>query len=315
MLPKIESESIGLAITSPPYWGLRNYGIDGQLGNEPTLEEYLDNSIKWIREIYRSLNSQGSFVLNIGDSWYGSWGGGYDRKLGVKGNSENQPYGALGLKNENRTARFYKPKNLISVSSFLYCKIVSETDFICRGEHIWCKPNVPTSIRSRLKHSHEKLFWFVKDADKYYFDAKPWIKKTTETTRKRCESPIHYDQINSRGHDRLTTKKVPIQEETIEHSWRSIPVGEKQNGFELSGKLLSQHIAPFPSTLITPYVLSLTKPGDTVLDPFLGSGTSMRIAMENQRNSIGVELNPDYVKYAKKRLNWGAGLEVEYSEV
>lgn len=96
---------------------------------------------------------------------------------------------------------------------------------------------------------------------------------------------------------------------------RIVPVGAKQNGFELAGKGPSEHIAPYPEELIKPYIKSLTPIGGTVLDPFLGSGTSMRVAMEQGLNCIGIELNGASMAYAKKRLNWGSGLDVEYSEV
>jgi len=290
---------------------LRSYGVgEAELGAEPTMEAYLDNTMKWVKEVWRVLKPTGSFVLNIGDSFVASGGRKGTTETGVCSSNRNTPH-ATNFKYHG----FYKPKQLLSVSSFAYCRIVSETDFVCRGEHIWAKPNVPSPIRSRLKHSHEKLFWFVKDADKYYFDAKAWMKQTTTTTtKKRCESPIHYDMINSGGHDRETTKMVPIQEETIEHSWRIVPVGAKQSGFELNGKIASEHIAPYPENLIEPYIKSLCPEDGVVLDPFLGSGTTMRVAMENMRSAIGCELSEKSVAYAKKRLNWGAGLGTEYAE-
>jgi DNA modification methylase len=299
---------------------LRNYNAGAaELGAEPTMEAYLDNTMRWVKEVWCVLKPTGSFVLNIGDCWYGSWGGGYDRELKVKGNAENQPYGFLGKKNPERSSGFYKAKQLLSVSSFAYCRIVSETDFVCRGEHIWAKPNVPSPIRSRLKHSHEKLFWFVKDADEYYFDSKAWMKKVCEASNSR----YNYSQHLSAGLKNIITSKTSgleheggnthlIDKDTIEHSWRIVPVGAKQSGFELEGKQASEHIAPYPENLIRPYIQSLCPHDGTTMDPFLGSGTTMRVAMEEGRNAIGCELNEKSIIYAKKRLNWGQGLGVEY---
>ena len=102
-------------------------------------------------------------------------------------------------------------------------------------------------------------------------------------------------------------------QETIEHSWRIIPVGAKQSGFELAGKKASEHIAPYPEELIRPYIKSMVPHRGTVLDCFLGSGTTMRVALEEGRNCIGIELNEKSINYAKKRVNFGAGL-AEYSE-
>lgn len=337
-IKEIPDNSIDLCITSPPYWGLRDYGIEGQLGNEPTMEKYLDNTLLWVKEVYRVLKPTGSLVINIGDCFIGGGRGsaetravGGTRALG-KGQAPPPDWKELKAKGTrdwkyNSTpcavsplelTGIYKTKQLLSVSSFLYCKIVSETEFVCRGEHIWAKPNVPSPIRSRLKHSHEKLFWFVKDADKYYFDSKAWMKKVTSKIGGMDTIGRAFLQGTPNFHVSKTSTfqngKRPTNEETIEHSWRIVPVGAKQSGFELSGKEVSEHIAPFPENLIRPYIKSLTPKDGIVLDPFLGSGTTMRVAMENGRDSIGIELNEKYIRYAKKRLNWKAGLDVEYGE-
>jgi site-specific DNA-methyltransferase (adenine-specific) len=306
-LPKIESESVDLVITSPPYWGLRDYGTEGQLGLEPTMEAYLDNTMRWVREVWRVLKPTGSFVLNMGDCFIGGGRGAKPVPASLDCNHAEvqQPSKLRG--------GIYKPKQLLSVSSFAYCKIVSETDFVCRGEHIWCKPNVPSPIRSRLKHSHEKLFWFVKDADKYYFDKKAWLRKVEKQVKRNEVINPTYDVNNLSETSAFRTKKW-INENTIEHSWRIVPVGAKANGFELSGKLPSQHIAPYPTKLIEPYIFSLCPWDGTILDPFLGSGTTMRIAMEAGKNCIGIELDDKCIPYIKARMNWGQGMGTEYSE-
>lgn len=379
-LPEIPSESIDLVLTSPPYWGLRNYGVEGQLGAEPTMEAYLDNTLRWVKEAWRVLKPTGRFVLNLGDCFIGGagrWGGLKD----FNGIISSQK--TIAKPTKIPEGHLYKPKQLLSVSSFAYCRIVSETDFVCRGEHIWAKPNVPSPIRSRLKHSHEKLFWFVKDADKYYFDEKPWTKKVRDVTIARCgrnqdTTPEFADNVglspsscfrakpekrsndeqlrymrekakgqalletseefrkkhegtafptesfhyklrnNAYGEDQSTTPGKRgcgmMNSETIEHSWRIVPCGEKQNGFELAGKPKSEHVAPFPAVLIRPYITSLCPPDGIILDPFIGSGTTMRVAMEEGRSAVGIDLSHDYLTYAKKRLNWGGGLNVEYKE-
>ena len=96
--------------------------------------------------------------------------------------------------------------------------------------------------------------------------------------------------------------------ETIEHSWRVVPVGEKQKGFELSGKEKQEHVAPFPEALVKPWIESLCPPNGTVLDPFVGSGTVLKIARDLRLNGIGIDLNEKYLNYARKRLNWGEAL-------
>ena len=363
-LPEIESNSIDLCITSPPYWGLRSYGVEGELGAEATMELYLDNTLRWVKEVFRVLKPTGSFVLNIGDCFIG---GGRGTKPGPASLDCNHAevmqapnWNALRPIKENVSPHavcpvlggIYKSKQLLSVSSFAYCRIVSETNFVCRGEHLWCKNNIPSPIRSRLKHSHEKLFWFVKDAGKYYFDAKPWLKNLAITTPARMQRAHltvrpqsgydgeHRIKPNTRSNDeqlRYMRGKVKGQakmesseefrkkyeggsfhkhaQETIEHSWRIVPVGEKQKGFEIHGRLRSEHIAPFPETLIAPYVKSLCPPGGIILDPFVGSGTVMKVARDAGRSCTGIDLNPSYLAYAKKRVNWANGLDgAEYEE-
>ena len=421
LLPTLSAESVDLCITSPPYWGLRNYGAGAsELGAEPTMEAYLDNTMLWVKEVWRVLKPTGSFVLNIGDCFIGGGrGADYPSATSImpRQNAANQgapswsdlkKAGTRDWKANStptsvnpKLGGIYKTKQLLSVSSFAYCRIVSETDFVCRGEHIWAKPNVPSPIRSRLKHSHEKLFWFVKDADKYYFDSKAWMKKVCEASNSR----YNYSQHLSAGLKNIITSKTSgleheggnthlIDKDTIEHSWRIVPVGAKQSGFELEGKQASEHIAPYPENLIRPYIQSLAAPEvcgicgypphkerikigekehevefvrddgeekgywnsvssrakyfegeevfarnskhyaieeieeerwvnckcwkapqpSVVLDCFLGSGTTMRVAMEEGRDTIGCELNEKSIIYAKKRLNWGQGLNINYKE-
>lgn len=330
--------SIDLCITSPPYWGLRSYGAgEKELGNEPTMEAYLENTLRWVREVWRVLKPRGSFVLNIGDCFLGKGRGNYNPEEGATSKLKQSSAHTKGS-DFIYAAPYFKPKQLLSVSSFLYCKIVSETDFVCRGEHIWAKPNVPSPIRTRLKHSHEKVFWFVKDADKNYFDEKPWLKtirdqsvatvgRNSNTTpsfadnvglsestsfRRKAQKAVIKERNNAYGDDQSATPGKSgcgmTNTTTIEHSWRIVPVGAKQNGFELAGKKASEHVAPYPEELIRPYIKSLCPSGGTILDPFLGSGTTMRVAMEEQRSCVGIELNPASVAYAKKRVNFGQGL-------
>jgi site-specific DNA-methyltransferase (adenine-specific) len=284
----------------------------GEYGQEPTMEEYLDHTLIWVKEVWRVLKPTGSFVLNIGDCFVG----------GGRGNRASATT-CMAKVNESvpkppawsRMGGFYKAKQFLSVSSFAYCRIISETDFVCRGEHVWLKPNVPSPIRTRLKHAHEKLFWFVKDAEDYYFDATPWLKKISETSRKRFTYPMNIEHFNTNAQDKETKLLAQSKEETIENSWRIVPVGARQNGFELFGKHKSEHVAPFPEELVRPYIKSLCPFGGVVLDPFLGSGTTMRIAMEENLNCIGIELSERYIETAKKRCNWGGGLGVEYDEI
>lgn len=315
-LPKIQSESVDLVITSPPYWGLREYGVEGQLGAEPSMEAYLDNLMRWVKEVFRVLKPSGSFVLNLGGCYVRPASKGC-----VPQHKRENPNGAadgwIQKSNEAFTnlTGIYKEKQFLDVGAFAYARIISETDFVCRNRGTWCKPNAPSPIRSRLKQSTESIDWFVKNADEYFFNMKPWLKPTTTTTQERCAYPTNLMEAIRSGKKMQGKKQLEVITETIEHSWRVVPVGEKQRGFELYGKEKQEHIAPFPEALVKPWVESLCPPEGTVLDPFLGSGTVMKIARDLRLNAVGIELNPKYVEYAKARVNWNNGLDGNSYEV
>lgn len=312
----------------------------GELGAEPTLEAYLDNTLRWVREAWRVLKPSGSLILNLGGSFVGGGSSSCskasdDRKLwegtegktaragasrsflrelkvarelnGTNFKASHSPVStqvnSFGLTTEQ--SRKYKEKQFLDVGAFAYQRIITETDFVCRNRGVWCKPNVPSPIRSRLKQSTESVDWFVKDADEYYFNPKPWMKTVSQVSHDRGKYPVNMAQFNTLAQDKETKAPVEYPKETIEHSWRVVPVGEKQKGFELYGKEKQEHVAPFPEALIKPWVESLCPPDGTVLDPFLGSGTTLKVARDLHLNGIGIELNPAYAGYARKRLNWG----------
>ena len=334
------------------------------------MEAYLDNTLRWIKEVYRVLKPSGSFVLNLGGCYLGGGSSGTSK---LAQNHES----ALQRKNMPKGG-YYKAKQFLDVSAFAYARIITETDFICRNRGVWCKPNVPSPIRTRLKQSWEAVDWYVKDADNYYFDEKPWLKTISNTSKERSKNPVKFMPGSLIGKRILNDKEAmnAYKDTTIEHSWRVIPVGEKQKGFELNGKEAQEHIAPFPEALIQPWIKSLCpekvcekcgKPpipifkntgkrtaeeeeelkrmseergiprqslglkipssgnriyvgenvcncgvgfiAGTVFDPFLGSGTTMKIARDTNRSCMGIELNAKYAEYAKSRINWANGID------
>jgi DNA modification methylase len=192
----------------------------GEYGSEPTMEAYLDNTMKWVKEVWRVLKPTGSFVLNMGDCFFTKRN---DKAKEQVENSLGYVQRRSGFSSEYG---IYKTKQLLSVSSFAYCRIVSETDFVCRGEHIWAKPNVPSPIRSRLKHSHEKLFWFVKDAEQYHFDKMAWMHPTMKSSDARNTRAVgksaFADNIGLSETSALNGAERThlIGKDTIEHSWR-----------------------------------------------------------------------------------------------
>jgi len=306
VLPKIEGESVDLVITSPPYWGLRSYGVEGELGAEESLEDYLSNLLKWVKEVYRVLKPSGSFVLNLGGSYCGS--GTKDQTVIPKGEKHSNL--VRGVRTPTPGGKIYQAKQFLDVGAFAYQRIISETDFVCRNRGVWCKPNVPSPIRSRLKNSTESVDWFVKDAGKYFFDEKPWLKDVSDSSKQRAKSGWKVNQITQSGIGRDSIEPCDWEgKKTIEHNWRVVPVGERQKGFELNGREKQEHVAPFPEVLIKPWVESLCPIAGTVLDPFMGSGTVMKVARDLKRSCVGIDLSEKSLTYARKRCNWANGLD------
>ncbi len=330
-------------ITSPPYYGLRSYNVEGQLGQEKSLEEYVQNTLRWVNETYRVLKPSGSLILNMAGSYLGGGGGGLHSESTAMP-TVNASVPETNLRNEgNKNEPWYKARQFLDVPSIVYWRIINEGKFCCRQRTYWNKPNVPTPIRSRLKNSTETLDWYVKDADKYYFNPKSWMKKAKardgkdnftggicklgdKTTRRdvdlRAVSPrLRQTVYDNEGRGRLAPEETPLRKdtddpETIEHNWRIVPVGERQKGFELNGREKQEHVAPFPEALIKPWIESCCPPEGTICDPFLGSGTSMRVARDLKRSCCGIELNKEYAAYGMSRCNWNNGIDGhEYSTV
>lgn len=251
MLERLPERSVQCVITSPPYWSLRDYGIDGQIGLEQSVQSFIKNLVRVFDQVNRVLRDDGTLWLNIGDS-YTSGGRGYrapDKKNVARAMSSRPP-----------TPEGLKPKDLIGVPWRLAFAL-QDAGWYLRSDIVWNKPNAqPESVRDRPTRSHEYMFMFSK-SERYYYDV---------------------DAVRGpNGRRNRTVWDIKTQ---------AVP--------EASG-----HFATFPSELVTPALLHSTKPGDLVLDPFLGSGTTAVVAAEHERRFVGVELNPEYVEIARRRID------------
>ncbi|HHY34903.1 MAG TPA: site-specific DNA-methyltransferase [Firmicutes bacterium] len=243
-------------ITSPPYWGLRDYDCDGQIGTEDDLEEYLQRLVDIFRKVWRVLTDDGTLWLNLGDA-YTSGGRTYrapDRK------TDNGRV-VRGLPFRPPTPKGLKPKDLIGIPWRLAFKLQEEGWYL-RCDIIWHKPNcIPESVKDRPTIAHEYLFLLSK-SEQYYYDYDA-VKEPTERGGFR----------NKRSVWSVNTQPFP-----------------------------DAHFATFPPRLIEPCVLAGSKPGDYVLDPFFGSGTTGVVAAQLGRRFIGIEINPRYVDMAERRI-------------
>lgn len=254
VLQALPSDSVRCVITSPPYWGLRDYGIKGQIGLEPSLPQFINQLTRIFSEVKRVLTPDGTLWLNIGDSY----------------TSGNRAYRATDKKNPARamttrppTPEGLKPKDLIGVPWRLAFALQDDGWFL-RSDVVWNKPNaMPESVKDRPIRSHEYLFMLTK-SERYHYDHEA-VKEPTD------------DGLDKRN--RRTVWNV--------------------NTKAFSGA----HFATFPPELIRPCVLASTEAGDFVLDPFFGSGTVGLVSQQENRQYIGIELNPDYVRMAASRLH------------
>ena len=293
-LRTLPDESVQCCITSPPYWGLRDYGCDGQLGLEPTPEQYVARMVEIFAEVRRVLRPDGTLWLNLGDSYANRMRQSGDEHAGVLSAGSGQiTSGAKPL------LCGYKEKDLIGIPWRVAFALQADGWYL-RSDIIWSKPNpMPESVTDRPTKAHEYVFLMSKSA-RYYYDNEAVKEPVCEVSLKRaeyswdCDRPstknasmggegIHTDKMGTRfvdpsGRNRRTVWTIPTH-----------PYPEA-------------HFAVFPETLVEPCLLAGSAEGDTVLDPFMGSGTVAKVALRARRHYVGIELNEDYIRLAEKRL-------------
>jgi len=241
-------------VTSPPYWGTRDYGIEGQIGAEPTVDEYVHTLRSIFEEVRRVLRPDGVLWLNIGDVYTSG-----DR--GWRAPDKKHPVRAMSYR--PNTPHGLKPKDLIGVPWRLAFAL-QDSGWYVRADVIWDKPNaMPESVKDRPTRSHEYIFLLSK-SEMYYYDAK---------------------SIQERNGEGVRNKRTVWHVETT--------------------PLKANHYASFPVKLIEPCILAGSREGDWVLDPFFGSGTTGVACAEHGRRFVGIDLHPEYVGIARKRI-WSA---------
>lgn len=312
-LKTLPDESVNCVVTSPPYWGLRDYGVDGQLGLEKTPEEYVQNMVEIFREIRRVLKSDGTVWLNLGDSYAQGGSGGYSDKSTLAGFTNPDTKGRqMQAKPKTRKApEGLKPKDLVGIPWRTALALQADGWYL-RQDIIWHKPNpMPESVRDRCTKAHEYIFLLTKSR-KYFFD------------HEAIKEPAAYGVPNSPGsikspHGQGFTRRAKgggkkLSQNAIfanrkdtqnldkagEKIWHT---RNKRSVWSVSTKPFKEaHFATFPQDLIEPCILAGCPKGGVVLDPFFGAGTTGVVALKHERECIGIELNPEYVSIAEKRL-------------
>lgn len=340
VVKELEDESIDCVVTSPPYWGLRDYGTaswiggdpgcphmrttkiskdtatghkgmfeqgnvvgdaiyksecpkcgaireDNQLGLEETPEEYTANLVKLFSEIRRVLKKEGTVWLNLGDSYTGT---------GSKGDLKDpkHPKGRNGQSVAvNNKIKGLKPKDLVGIPWRVAFALQADGWYL-RQDIIWSKPNpMPESVTDRCTKSHEYIFLLTK-SQHYYFNADAIKEKTTDTTVQRLSQ-----QVESQN----GSLRVPFKTNGVMKAVGDTERRNKRDVWSVSTQPYAEaHFAVYPQKLIEPCVLAGCPEGGVVLDPFFGSGTTGFVAKKLNRQYIGIELNPEYIKIADKRL-------------
>jgi DNA modification methylase len=275
--------SVHCCVTSPPYWGLRDYGHDGQLGLEKTPDEYVAKMVEVFREVWRVLRDDGTLWLNLGDSYYSrTRGGGGPSKKQISNAGSRFNAGSLAL----------KPKDLVGIPWRVALALQADGWYL-RQDIIWHKPNpMPESVTDRCTKAHEYIFLLSKSR-RYYFDAKaiaePSVTQVQE--RKRVNGVSAEAQGKRVGQGNITANRGARHTRNKRSVWTVTPKPFK-----------GAHFAVFPPDLIEPCILAGCPESGTVLDPFTGSGTTGAVAVKHGRRFVGCELNPEYVAIAERRI-------------
>lgn len=266
-IKNLPDASVQTVVTSPPYWGLRDYGDDEQLGLEKNPLDFIENLCKVFDEIWRVLKDDGTVWVNLGDSYYN--------------------------------------KSLAGIP-FRFAFAMQERGWFLRQDIIWHKPNVmPESVTDRCTKSHEYIFLLTKSS-KYFYDNKAILEPISEVSLKRSEYGWDSDRPSTKNAsmggtgihtDQMGTRFVNPEGRNKRSVWTITAKGYKE-----------AHFAVYPPELIEPCILAGSKEGDTVLDPFSGSGTTGEVALKHNRNYIGLELNPEYAEISRKRLIEAVGM-------
>ena len=295
ILKKIPSDDIDCVVTSPPYWALRDYGVRGQIGLESTIEEYLEKLLAVFDEVKRVLKPSGTCWVNFGDT--------YANK--TKGGHRNKPQGNM-YDSLTKRATFPKLKTELSIPPKSLCMIPSrfalkmvEKGWILRNEIIWHKPNaMPQSIKDRFSVDFEKVFFFVKNRN-YYFKQQFEPLRNPERLNRRLLNPSKSRKLIE---SYWTSANSNISEK---RRLKMLERGRNKRCVWTIGttNFAGHHFAVFPPRLIETPIKASCPSGGIVLDPFIGSGTTAVVAKELDRKFIGIELNGEYVKMAKKGLS------------
>lgn len=316
VLPRLGDGSIHCVVTSPPYFGLRDYGVDGQIGLEPTPDAFVAEMVDVFREVRRVLRDDGTLWLNLGDSYSAGGRGNYDVTSSNKGNVASR-----GLGRPSTTG--LKPKDLIGIPWRVAFALQADGWYL-RQDIIWSKPNpMPESVQDRCTKAHEYIFMLSKSKN-YFYDMEaikePRVGDEDDNTFRGGAYVNNSTFDNQAGGQRTVVgnSRVKIDKQRghsrrhagFNDRWDQMERAEQVSGtrnkrsvWTVGTQPFSEaHFATFPPALIEPCIKAGCPAEGTVLDPFGGAGTTGLVADRLQRNAILIELNPAYAAMAERRI-------------
>jgi DNA modification methylase len=292
-LHELDDESIDCCVTSPPYWALRDYKVAGQLGVEHTIDEYIRKLVEIFDQVKRVLKKTGSCWVVIGDTYAGT---------GHKAGADQDP-----KRNEPRQGQLIALNNkVVGIPEKSLCMIperfaiaMIDHGLILRNKIIWYKPNcMPSSAKDRFTVDWEYVYFFTK-SQRYYFETQYESALNPEDDVRRAIKTSQYNRKQSYFGGHYHNNKQTEEQVRAQMSLGRI----KRCVWKISTKPFSgAHFAVFPPDLVEPMIKAGCHVEGIVLDPFMGAGTTGLVALQNARNFIGIELNPQYIEMAKKRL-------------
>lgn len=294
-LTEIPDGSVRCCVTSPPYWGLRDYGEADQIGLEQTPEAYVAELVQVFREVRRVLADDGTLWLNLGDSYKPAGNGSTKKGFNERYTGKNYATDKQGadeghVDRSQLRADAIKHKDLVGIP-WRVAFALQDDGWWLRQDIIWNKPNpMPESVTDRCTKAHEYVFLLTKSA-RYYYDAK--------AVAEQALAQNHHDYTGGSYSAPGQTPHTGSRHKTLDGPMTR----NRRSVWSITTKpFKGAHFAVMPEALVEPCILAGSAPNDLVLDPFTGSGTVGSVAIRLGRRFIGVELNPNYVAIAEQRI-------------
>lgn len=345
VLWRLPADSVQCVVTSPPYWNLRDYGVAGQIGLEESLDEWVSKMVAVFREVRRVLRPDGVCWINLGDSYSGTACASLDDDQARDARKSFRRDGAAMPRSDVRAIGL-KPKDLIG-QPWMVAFALRADGWWLRDAIVWHKPNpMPESVTDRCTKSYEMVFMLTK-SDRYYFNAEAIKEPASENTNPRTSVKApdgwathagSHGSFHKAGREKGKTRKAYANNgvgfghgtdaqdrnrgrvknnASFDAAMAVMPdMRNRRNVWTIPTEgYPGAHFATYPTALVRPCILAGSRPGDTVLDPFNGSGTTGQVALELGRSYIGIELNPAYVELTEQRLRGvNLGLPLESTE-